>query len=131
MALLATTKVISNRKNLSTTLHFTATDTITISGNNTVSEIAIDTEVLTGATITQVWYGSPSGASSYWTLERGTAVVAILDSTGYIDFAGNGNAITIDTANTLVAELTGSVGFLMVELQKIGNLTANSVYFQT
>jgi hypothetical protein len=130
MALAATTKVISNRKNLSTTLHFTANDTITIAGNSAVSEIAIDNEILTGATITQAWFGSSSGASAYWTIKRGAAVVAVLDSTGYIDFAGNGNAITIDTANTVVVELTGSTGYLMVELQKIGNLTANSVYFQ-
>ena len=122
-------RIIANRKNLSTTLHFVSNGTVVIAGNSTVSDIAIDNEVLTGAYITQVWYGSPSGSVSYWEIKRGANTVAILDSTSYTDFAGNGNAIKLDTAATLSANLVGTTaGYLMIEVQKEGNFT--SEYFQ-
>lgn len=122
-------RIIANRKNLSTTLHFSSNGSVVIAGNSTVSGIAIDNEVLTGAYITQVWYGSPSGASSYWEVKRGSNTVLVLDSTSYTDFAGNGNAIKLDSTATLSANLVGSTtGFLMLELQKEGNFTSD--YFQ-
>ena len=122
-------RVIANRKNLSTTLHFVSNGTVVIAGNSSVSDIAIDNEVVTGAYITQVWYGSPSGSVAYWEVKRGANTVAILDSTSYTDFAGNGNALRLDASSTLVANLVGSTaGYLIVELQKEGNFT--SEYFQ-
>lgn len=124
-------RVIANRKNLSTTLHFTANATVVIAGNSSVSDIAVDNEVITGAYITQVWYGSPSGSVSYWEVKRGANTVAILDSTSYTDYAGNGNPIRLDTDATLVVTLVGTdAGYLMVELQKEGDFTSSSEYFQ-
>jgi hypothetical protein len=123
-------RILANRKNLSTTLHFVSNGTVVIAGNSSVSDIAIDNEVVTGAYITQVWYGSPSGSVAYWEVKRGANTVAILDSTSYTDFAGNGNALRLDAGATLVANLVGSTaGYLIVELQKEGNFT--SEYFQT
>jgi hypothetical protein len=122
-------RIIANRKNLSTTLHFVSNGTVVIAGNSTVSDIAIDNEVLTGAYITQVWYGSPSGSVSYWEIKRGANTVAVLDSTSYTDFAGNGNALKLDSGATLTASLIGTTaGYLMIEVQKEGNFT--SEYFQ-
>lgn len=120
---------MANRKNLSTTVHFSSNGSLVIAGNSSVSGIAIDNEELTGAYITQVWYGSPSGSVAYWEVKRGANTVLVLDSTSYTDFAGNGNAIKLDSTATLSANLVGSAaGYLILELQKEGNFT--SEYFQ-
>jgi len=122
-------RVIANRKNLSATLHFTANATVTIAGNSSVSGIALDNEVLTGAYITQMWYGTPSGAVAYWEVKRGSNTVAILDSTSYTDYAGAGNPIKLDSNGTLVVNLIGTnAGYLMVELQKEGNFISDYLH---
>ena len=121
-------RVQANRKNLSVTLHMSANSgTITVAGNSAVSNVAIGDEVLTGAYITQVWVGSPSGAEggAYWEIKRGANTVAVLDSTCYIDYAGCGNPITLDSSATLSANLVGSTaGYLMIELQKEGEFVS-------
>jgi hypothetical protein len=128
IALPAGARMIANRRNLSATLHFTANATIIVSGNTSVSHLAIGDEVLTGASITQVWHGSPA----QWSVKRGANTVGVFDSTSYVDFAGNGNAINLDSAATLVVSLDSSTanGYLMIELQKIGPF-APDAYFQT
>jgi hypothetical protein len=128
MALNANTRISANRKNLSTTVLFTGTGSIVIAGNSTVSDIATGDEVITSATITQLWVGSPSGNSSYWTIARGSNTVAVWDSSGYFDYAGNGNALTLDKSANLTVTLTGSgAGTLLIELQKEG--TFPSTYY--
>jgi len=123
-----TYSIQANRKNLSATLHFTANSTITIAGNNSVSNVAIGSEVLTGAYITQAWCGSSSGAGAYWRVKRGANTVAVFDSTAYLDFAGCGNPLTLDSTATLVVDLIGGTdGFLILELAKQGTLP--SPYF--
>jgi hypothetical protein len=127
IALPAGARMIANRRNLSATLHFTANATIIVSGNTSISHLAIGDEVLTGASITQVWHGSPA----QWSVKRGSNTVGVFDSTSYVDFAGNGNAINLDSAATLVVSLDSSsaTGYLMIELQKIGPF-APDAYFQ-
>jgi hypothetical protein len=118
----------ANRRNLSVTLHFTSNSVVTIAGNNSVSNVAIGSEVLTGAYITQAWFGSSSGANAYWRVKRGANTVAVFDSTAYIDFAGCGNPLTIDSTGTLVVDLIGGTdGYLMLELTKQG--TFPNTYF--
>lgn len=123
-------RIIANRKNLSTTVHFVANGTIKIAGNNSVSEIALPGETITGATITQIWHGS----NAHWVVKRGANTVAVVDSTAYVDFAGCGNSLNLDPTQDLSVELVGtSNGYIMIELQKQGPmspLTANSEYFQ-
>ena len=115
-------RIQANRKNLSFTVHMTANSgDIIVAGNNSVSNVAVGDEVLTGAYITQVWFGSPSGANAYWTISRGANTVAVLDSTAYIDYAGCGNPITLDSTANVSATLTGSeTGYLIIEMQKEG-----------
>lgn len=109
--------IIINKKGLSSVVHVVANATLTIAGAAGVSDIALGDEVLTGATITQAWYGSSNG--SYWEVKRGSNTVMVMDSTGYIDFAGNGVALNKDTTGTLVITLNGTgVGFLILELSK-------------
>lgn len=118
-------RITANRKNLSTTVLFTGNSTITIAGNSTVSDIATGDEVITGASITQIWVGSPSGNGAYWTIKRGSNTVAVWDSSGYFDYAGNGNALTLDKTGTLVVELTTGPGTLLIELQKEGSFPSS------
>lgn len=124
-------RIQANRKYLSFTIHAVAnTGAITVAGNNSVSNVAISDEDLTGAYITQVWAGAPSGANAFWTIKRGANVVAVLDSTGYYDYAGCGNPITLDSTATLEANLTGSTtGYIVIELQKEGTFS-NTEYLQ-
>lgn len=116
-----TVSIVHNRRNLSVTILADANATLTIAGNSTVSNVAHASETLTGASIKQIWFGSPSGNSAYWKIERGSNTVAVVDSTGWIDFAGNGNLLTKDSTGTLVLTLVGSAnGYIMIELQKEG-----------
>lgn len=109
--------IIINKKGLSAVVHVTANATLTIAGDDQTSAIAAAGETLTGATITQAWYGSSNG--SYWEVKRGANTVMVMDSTGYMDFAGNGVALNKDTTGTLVITLNGTgVGFLILELSK-------------
>lgn len=113
--------VALNKKNVSVTVHDAANATYTIAGNTSVSNVAIDNEVLTGAAIKQVWYGSPSGNTAYWVVKRGANVVLVLEGTGYLDFAGTGAMLRKDSSATLVLELVNSAnGFIQIELQKEG-----------
>jgi hypothetical protein len=119
-------RIQANRKNLSFTVHAVAnTGTITVAGNSSVSNVAISDEVLTGAYITQVWAGSPSGNAAYWTVSRGANTVLVLDSSGYYDYAGCGNPITLDSTATLSANLVGATdGYIMLELTKEGTFVS-------
>ena len=125
MALPAGAKIIANRKNVSTTVHFTANATITVVGNSSVSDIATGSEVITGAYITQLWHGS----MGQWVVKRGSNTVGVFDSTAYNDYAGCGNPITLDQAGNLSVTLEAATnGYIMIELQKVGSFS--SEYFQ-
>lgn len=98
-------------------LHVTANDTIVVSGNSSVSNIALTGETIAAAHISQVWWGSSN--SSYWTIKRGSNTILVLSETGYLDFAGNGLGLQIDQTANIVITLTGSGdGHLALEGQK-------------
>jgi len=108
----------------------TANATITVAGNNSVSNIAYGTDqTVIGAGIKQMWAMSPSGNSAYWTISRGANLVAAPDSTAYLDFAGNGSSLNVDSTGTIVVTLVGAtVGTLMLTLHKQGELPDGSTY---
>jgi len=115
---------IINRNRTSAVVHVSSNATIVVTGNSSVSNIAFGDgnsqieETLTGASISQVFWGSAPGA--HWNVKRGTTLVLTLPNAGSIDFAGSGCALTANSANAVVVELVGaSNGFLMIELQKI------------
>lgn len=115
--------ITQNRKNLNVVVHADANTTLTIAGNSSVSNVATSNEVLTGAAIKQVWYGSGNGG--FWTVKRGSNTVLVLDSTGWKDFAGNGCLLNKDDSGTLVLTLEGTTsGTIMIELKKIGTFTS-------
>lgn len=120
--------ILSNKKNTSAVIHFAGSNTVIIAGNNSVSNVATSDEILTGAYITQVFYGNDGTGSIQ--LKRGADIVAVYDSTGYIDYAGAGMALTAgNTASNIAVSFVGtSNAYLLIEIQKIGNFT--SEYFQ-
>jgi hypothetical protein len=123
-----TYSILSNKKNTSAVLHFTGSNTVIISGNNSVSNVAISDETLTGAYVTQVFYGNDVNGSIQ--IKRGNELISVYDSTGYVDYAGAGMALTAgNTAANLVVSFIGSSNaYLIVEIQKIGNFI--SEYFK-
>lgn len=124
--------VISNKKNLSLVLHVSSANSgnIVVTGNSTTSNIggtstcvALSDEVLTGAYITQVVWGS-DGAGSIQVL-RGANVAAVYDSTGQHEYAGTGMPLNMWPAANLAVNFIGSSNaFVTIELQKIGNFTS-------
>jgi hypothetical protein len=122
--------ITSNKKGTSATIHVTnANTTLNMVGNSSVSAIAIGNEVLTGAYITQVYFGhdGSGGAAIY----RGANLVAAFDTSSYFDYAGAGMALTVDqTANLGIRFIGTNNAYCFLEVQKVGNLTANSEYFQ-
>ncbi len=125
-----------NRSGSSAVIHVTANDCIAIAGTPTTSNIAFGNttvfETLTGASITQIWWGSTGiTGNSYWVVNRGlgtpaspvTAVsgntVLVLPDSGHLDFAGKGASLIKNlTANCTVALYNSTTGYMMVEFQK-------------
>jgi subtilisin family serine protease len=124
--------IISNKKNTSATIHVSvANTTIKVSGNSVTTNVdatstclAVDNEVLSGAYITQAFWGiDPNG---YAVIKRGTTPVAIYDSTGYKDYAGNGLALTVAQTANLTVEFVGTANaYVLLEVQKVGTFTSD------
>ena len=113
---------IFNNKRQQVDILFTANDTITVAGNDSVSEIAITGQTITGAAIKQILCSSPSGNGAYWSVLRGANVVFTPDSTAFIDFAGNGIGLDIDETADLTCNLVGAAsdaGSIVITLRKI------------
>lgn len=123
--------ITSNKKNTAATIHVAnANASLVIAGNSSVSSIATGDEVLTGAYITQVFFGR-SSADGGVAIYRGANLVAAYDTSCFMDYAGTGMALTVDQAATLEIKFVGTnAAYCMLEVQKVGKLTANSVYFQ-
>jgi hypothetical protein len=121
--------ITSNKKNTSAVIHVSAANTtIKVSGNSittnvdaTATCLALGDEVLTGVYITQAFFGiDPAG---YAVIKRGTAPVAVYDSTGYVDYAGSGMALTVGQTANLTVEFVGTAnGYVLLEVQKAGTL---------
>lgn len=114
--------IIDNKLNGSVTIHAVSnTGNIIVQGSNGTSNVAKGNENVQALAINQIWCGSPSGANAYWEIKRGSNVVLVVDSTCYLDFAGNGKQIKLDQTANVTANLVGSTaGFLMIEFQKLG-----------
>lgn len=112
-------------------LHATGNSTLVVAGNSSVSNIALPTQVLTGATITQMNFGSPSGNGAYWSVLRGANVAFAPDSTAYLDLRGVGMPYTLDASADLTCNLIRAAageGFILIELHKKFNVPDDSTY---
>lgn len=125
--------ITSNKKNLSTTIHVSSANaSLVIAGNSSVSSIASGDEVLTGAYISQIYFGHDGSASDGGVaIYRGANLIAAYDTSCFMDYAGTGMALTVDQSATLEIKFIGSnASYCFLEVQKVGELTSNSVYFQ-
>lgn len=111
--------ILSNKKNLAATLHFTgANSTVIVAGNTTNSNVATSNETLTGGVITQLFWGVDTGSVQ---ILRGANIVATLTQSGSKDYAGSGLALTKDSAANVSVNFVGTAnGYVMMELVKVG-----------
>ena len=93
----------------------------TIGGDGVVSNVAIAdvTDAIIGAHIKQLWSSADSSAANGWDILRGANTIWQTDSSTYLDFAGTGCPITLDSSANVVLTCTGSHGSCLIELQKI------------
>lgn len=122
---------LSNKKNLSATIHVSAANSgnIIVSGNSTTTNVggtstcfAVSNEVLNGAVITQVFWGTDAGSIQ---ILRGSNLVSTFTQSGQVDYAGSGMALTKDKAANVVINFAGSAnGYCIIELQKTGTFTS-------
>lgn len=124
--------ILSNKKNLSTTIHVTNANSgnIIVSGNSITTNvggtstcIAVSNEVLSGVVINQAIWGADS--NSHIHVVRGANNVLVFNNSGHIDFAGAGLAVTKDSAANLVVNFIGTANsYIILELQKVGTFTS-------
>ncbi len=119
---------ISNRKNTSAVIHFASSNSsLVVAGNNSVSNVAISDEILTGGYITQSVWGCDG--VGHIQIFRGATLVAVYDSTGQHEYAGCGMPITVGQTANLDVKFVGSANsFVTLEIQKVGEF--NSEYIQ-
>lgn len=108
--------VIKNTLN-ETVLHFTANATITVQGNNSVSNIAYLTQNVASASIRKI-ASSSNSATGTWTIKRGANVVWVASGNFLWDFSGHNIVLNQDAIATIVVELTGGSGSLIVDVSK-------------
>lgn len=119
---------VSNRKNTSFVLHVSAANSgnVVVSGNSTTTNVAATStciaqgnEVMTGAYITQAFWGCDG--TGHIQVFRGSTLVAVYDSTGQKDYAGCGMPLNVNPAANLVVNFVGSSNaYCILELQKLG-----------
>lgn len=117
--------IISNKKNASVIVHVTSSNaTLVVAGNNSVSNVAISTENLSGAHISQIAWGCDG--NGHIQILRGANLVAVYDSTGYVDYSGNGLALTTHKEANITINFVGSAnGYCLFELQKYGTFISD------
>ena len=108
-------------------LHVNANQTIIVAGNNTISNLisgglSNTSEVVTGASISRVWYGCGPEASAYWVIGRGNSTVnsiaGVYAGTNEAKY-NDGAMLNITPTGDIYATLVGSAnGYLMIELKK-------------
>lgn len=117
------TTITVNRKNTSAVLHYNSSGNTIVAGNSSTSNIATGNEVITGATITQVYWGCDG--NGHIQVKRAGNLVGVYDSTGYKDYAGCGMPLNVNpTANIEVSFVGSANAYLMIEVQKSGTFTS-------
>ncbi len=109
-------RVLSNQLGGKYVVQCTANDTIQVASAN-----ATASETVTGLTINQVWFGLDSG---YWKISRGANTLVISDTTGYLDFSGAGQALTLDSAANVVVNCTTANCTLIIDFTKQSSFTS-------
>ena len=116
-------RVLSNKKNRSVTLHFSASNSsLIVAGNTTTSNVATSDETLTGAYIKSISWGCDTGSAQVF---RGSNLVSTHTQSGSIDYAMLETPINLDPAANLDVKFVGSANsYCIIKLQKIGGGTS-------
>ncbi len=103
-------------------IHFAASGSVNVTGNNTVSNLTSNSvEIVLDSSIYQIWYGSDAGS---WQVESGNvtanSVMAVFSGTGHAKFGQAGETIPLfDSGELLYCTLDGSTnGYIMIDLRK-------------
>lgn len=118
--------VLSNKYKTSVTVHYSANVTITVAGNNSVSNLATSDETLTGCVIDKVIYGSGGGTAPHWVVKRNNgstnSVIMVLSESGFVEFDGLGMQLSaFRDGDNIQLELVGTAnGYIMMDLKKLG-----------
>lgn len=120
--------ITSNKKNTSLVIHISAANVnLKVAGAVGTSNLAISDEVLSGAYITQAFWGNDG--NSHVQILRDAVLVATYDSTGYKDYAGSGMPLSVGQSANLVVNFVGSSNaYCILELQKVGSFVSD--YFK-
>lgn len=112
--------IIQNKKGTEFWIHLAANSgNIIVAGNDSVSNVALTNEELTGCVIRKVAWGTSGNTGQYWKVARGANTVLVLDSSGTIDFQALGTNLGVYPAANLVITLNGGDnGFLMLKCKK-------------
>lgn len=119
-------RVLSNKKNGNYSFHAVSNVNLVIVGNNTVSNVATGSEIVSGATIKRVWWGCDAGCINV--LRGANVVLKLAQNSGYLGFADHGGGLALDSAANVVVQLPSANSFLMMELGKIFSSPAASEY---
>lgn len=102
--------ILSNKKNRSAVVHFSKNGTLD------PNYISSPGERVVGFKISKLFWGIEPGSTI--TLIRNSNLIAVLDTTGFTDYSGNGLLLDLDPTASLEVEFTGSDGYLILEVKK-------------
>jgi len=93
------------------------TATVVVAGDNSTSNLTSNTtEVVISGSISKVVYGTDN--VSFWTVKRDANTVGYYVGSGVVDYSALGVPLVQDAAANIVTTLTGSNGFIVVEVHK-------------
>ena len=120
--------ITSNKKNTSLVIHISAANVnLKVAGNNSVSNLAMSDEILNGAYITQAFWGNDG--NGHIQILRDSTLVAVYDSSSYVDYAGAGMPMSVGQSANLIVNFVGSSNaYCILELQKTGTFVSD--YFK-
>lgn len=110
--------VIFNKLNTSAALHITSNSDIQITGNNSISNIALENEIITNGYIKQIfWSCDPN---SHIQLYTDGILSGVYDSSASTDYVGNGLSFNTLIQDQLNIRFIGSSNcYCMIEIRKI------------
>lgn len=81
-------------------------------------------EVVSGLSINQIWFTIDGAAGGYWKVNRNANTLLFSEQTQYMDFAGNGAALQIDSTANCVVNCTSANATLIIDFQKTSTFTS-------
>lgn len=87
--------------NLLITANSANTITVITAGGSDNSPICLDNEYLQGVYIDRMWSGAASGQGAVWQIADSTSTIAIVETSNFQDFTGNGAPLKLRVSDQL------------------------------